>query len=266
MESETGTAARTDYPAFPELLPEPDRSHPRFEVRFARTPADLDRVARLRFAVFNLELGEGLDESWATGRDLDEYDPGCHHLMVEDRRTGALAGTYRLQTSAMAARHRGFYSASEFDLSGFPAALLEDAIELSRACVAREHRNHQVLFLLWRGLARYVRRSGKRFLFGCCSLTSQDPADGARALAHLRRGGHMHPEYLVHPRPGFGCDGPSAAGGERCELPPLFRVYLRYGAKVCSLPAIDRRFKTIDFLVLFDVTRMPSGDFRRFFE
>ena len=48
--------------------------------------------------------------------------------------------------------------------------------------------------------------------------------------------------------------------------PRLFRTYLRYGAKVCSPPAIDRRFKTIDFLVLFDIARMSERAVQMFFQ
>ena len=44
----------------------------RYRVTFARTRADLERVLRLRFEVFNRELGEGLSESWLTGLDAVE--------------------------------------------------------------------------------------------------------------------------------------------------------------------------------------------------
>jgi putative hemolysin len=30
-------------------------------------------------------------------------------------------------------------------------------------------------------------------------------------------------------------------------------IYFKYGVKICSYPAIDREFKTIDFLVLLDL-------------
>jgi len=32
----------------------------------------------------------------------------------------------------------------------------------------------------------------------------------------------------------------------------LMRVYLSFGAKICGPPAIDRQFKTIDYLAFFD--------------
>lgn len=44
---------------------------------------------------------------------------------------------------------------------------------------------------------------------------------------------------------------------EPISVPPLFGTYLRYGALVCSPPAIDRDFKTIDYLVLHDRATLP---------
>jgi len=40
---------------------------------------------------------------------------------------------------------------------------------------------------------------------------------------------------------------------------------MRYGARVCSRPALDRQFKTIDFLVLFDVKAMDGQSRKMFF-
>ena len=140
----------------------------RYRLRFARSADDVDRALRLRFEVFNRELGEGLAESWRTGRDEDEFDLACDHLLVEDARSGELAGTYRMQTAAGAAAGLGFYSAREFALEALPAGVLAGAVELGRACVARPHRGGRALLALWRGIAEYVRITGQRTLFGCC--------------------------------------------------------------------------------------------------
>jgi putative hemolysin len=238
----------------------------RYVVRFARTRAEIDAALRLRFEVFNLELGEGLATSFATGLDADEFDEVCHHLVVIDRETSQVVGTYRCQTAEMAAA-KGFYSAGEFDLSGLPAEVLTDAVELGRACVARAHRNAQVLLLLWKGLAAYVAASRKRFLFGCCSLTSQDVREGRRVFQVVQEGGHLHAGFRVLPNAGFACDAGDSPGDEAVEvnIPKLFRIYLRFGARVCGPPAIDRLFKTIDFLVLFDMEEMSEGWRRTFF-
>jgi putative hemolysin len=35
-------------------------------------------------------------------------------------------------------------------------------------------------------------------------------------------------------------------------------AYLSLGAKICAPPAMDREFKTIDFLTLLDLENLPS--------
>ncbi len=252
------------YPIRGELLPAGEIVEDRYQVGFARCAEELDELLKLRYEIFNLELGEGLESSHATGRDRDEFDAICHHLIVTERASGRIIGTYRLQTAAMARDHIGFYSDAEFDLSMLPAPVLGDSVELGRACVALEHRNTQVLFLLWKGLARYVAATDQRYLFGCCSLTSQDPAEGWAVMSVLEQRGQVHPELRVASRPGFECP-PAGRFEGRVKIPRLFRVYLRHGALVCSPPVIDRRFKTIDYLVIFDVTTLDEKRFRTFF-
>ncbi len=266
--TDNALTARATYPVSPELLPSRELQEGRYTVRFARTDTDLDALLRLRFEVFNLELGEGLDASLQTGRDVDRFDAVCHHLMVIDTRSGEVVGSYRMQTSEMAAQNHGFYSQTEFDLGGFPARVLDHSMEIGRACVAKAHRSTHVLFLLWKGLALYVAANRRRFLFGCSSLTSQDSAEGKAFMDYLVAHDHLHPEFKIRPQPGFECYPAAYAGGVDLpvKVPPLFRIYLRHGAKVCGPPAIDREFKTIDFLVLFDVDRMDTRMFQTFFE
>ncbi len=236
-------------------------------VRFAQTAEELTAALRLRYEIFNLELGEGLEESHLSGHDEDRFDAGCHHLIVQDERSGDIIGTYRMQSAEMAARNGGFYSEDEYDLSGFPKHVLDQSVELGRACVAEAHRKQRVLFGLWKGLAAYVTVMNKRYLFGCCSLTSQDPHEGRRVLEKLRHDGLIHPEYVVQPRPAVLCedtDG-SVVNVNSVKLPTLFATYLRFGALVCSPPAIDREFKTIDYLVLMDTATLPARTRATFF-
>jgi putative hemolysin len=256
-----------DYPICQTAIPPGEIREGRYLLRFARTRQELDAALKLRFEVFNLELGEGLASSFQTGRDLDVFDETCHHLIVLEREQNKVVGTYRMQTSEMAASGNGFYTAGEFDLSYFPPDVLTKGIELGRACVAESHRNTQVLFLLWKGLAAYLAHNRKRYLFGCCSLTSQDEREGQHVMELLRQRGHLHPRLFAPPQPGFECVADDLTDDDEPEpnIPRLFRTYLRYGAKVCSPPAIDRQFKTIDFLVLFDVAETNSHTARMFF-
>ena len=65
-------SALSSYPVRPDLLPTEESIAGRYFMRFARSPQDLEAVERLRFEVFNLELREGLDSAFETGRDHDE--------------------------------------------------------------------------------------------------------------------------------------------------------------------------------------------------
>lgn len=257
------------HPVAPRSLPTRVLREGRYEVRFARSADELVAAQRLRFEVFNVELGEGLEASWQMGLDRDRFDPVFHHLLVLEQASGEVVGTYRMQTAAMARENFGFYSDTEFDLDPLPASVIDASVEVGRACVALRHRNTQVLFLLWRGLALYMTTNHLRFLFGCCSLTSQDPEEGRAVMAQLEASGQVHPEIRLLPRPGFECyrdDEPAAAvSRRRVKIPKLFRIYLRHGALVCGPPAIDREFETIDFLVLFDIAAMDEKRLRTFF-
>jgi putative hemolysin len=258
---------REGVPTHIAAIPQAEYQEGRYLLRYVRSRQELEAALKLRFQVFNLEMGEGLESSFAVEQDEDEYDASCHHLVVFDRKQEQVVGTYRLQTWEVATGTRGFYSATEFDLSLLSSGVLKSSVELGRACIAKEHRNTQVLFLLWKGIAGYVAYNQKRYLFGCCSLTSQDETEGYQVFEFLRQNGHMHESFQVTSKSGFECS-PSVGTSRRIsdvKLPKLFKIYLRFGAKVCSSPAIDRQFKTIDFLVIFDVDSMGSKAHRMLF-
>ena len=231
-------------------LPSAAQQRPAYAARFACTPADIAAAQALRFAVFNLELDEGLPESYGTGLDADPFDAVCDHLIVEDARSGNVVGTYRMQTGARAGSALGYYSEQEFDFSPFERSR-GDILELGRACVHRQHRNFAVLNLLWKGIAAYAQERGTRYLMGCSSLTSQDTAVGTAAYRRLLP--HLAPQgWQTRPQLRWTCamDEGSAA---RPEIPRLLSAYLALGAAICGPPAIDRKFGTIDFLTWLDI-------------
>lgn len=228
-----------------------------YRVRMAQTAEDVRAAQTLRFIVFNLELNEGLEQSYSTLRDEDPFDAVCDHLLVEERASGEVVGTYRLQSGDSAARHLGFYSEQEFDFAPF-RPVQNQIVELGRACVHSEHRSLPVLGMLWQGVAQYGRRHGTRYFVGCSSLTSQDPAVGAAAYHHLRQDHLVEPAFQTVPLPAFRCDlgAPAAAPP---KIPKLLRAYLSFGARICGPPAIDREFGTIDFLTVVDMEQFPAA-------
>jgi putative hemolysin len=235
-------------------------SDSRYIVKLAETLEEIDDALKLRFEVFNLELKEGLDASYSTLRDEDQFDNQCNHLLVIDKFSGEIAGTYRLQTYEIARKGEGFYSETEFDISDLGKFILKRSVELGRACISRTHRNGRVLMLLWRGIWQYLNIHEKRFLFGCCSMDSQDPLDGLRLFRYLDLEGRVHSHFRIMPKPGYTClyIQPRHITLPVPKPPLMMNMYFRYNAVVCSYPAIDRAFKTIDFLVMLDVHNLNT--------
>ena len=236
--------------------------HAHYASRLARNAEEVRTAQALRFTVFNLELNEGLTESLATGLDSDPFDEVCDHLLVEHLPTGEVVGTCRLQTGLTAAANRGYYSGQEFDFHPFEP-IRSQLIELGRACVHQQHRNLIVLGLLWKGIADYTRERGGRYLCGCSSITSQDPAVGASAYADLCRKHLAQAQWRTKPLPTFDCPL-NQLTEDPPKIPKLLRAYLSIGAKICGPPALDRHFKTIDFLTLLDLDSMPAMVRERF--
>jgi putative hemolysin len=240
--------------------PEISISDFRYEVKLAETESEIDEALRLRFEVFNLELNEGFSASYETLRDEDDFDEQFHHLIVTERHSERIIGTYRLQTCEMAKSGMGFFSDTEFELDMLGRFMLKRSVELGRACIAKEHRNGRVLFLLWKGIYQYMRIQRKRFLFGCCSLNSQNPKEGFILMEHLHSNGRVHPTLRVFPKKGFACfsvlyeNSPTVCP----TIPPLMDMYFRYGARVYSYPALDRDFKSIDFLMVIDTEKLDT--------
>ena len=229
----------------------------------AQSLEDVIDCQRLRYLVFNCELGEGLESSARTGLDRDRFDFICDHLLVRDVVTGKLAGTYRMQSGYRAKGNLGYYGEEFFDFTPFERMRAE-VLELARACVREEYRNTNVLHLLWKGIARYAESCRARYLIGCSSLSSQDQHAGMALYEVLREKHLVEPSLRTNPVEGRECksDGSHSAPPRPARL---FRAYLDISARICGPPAIDREFKTIDFLTLVDLQVLPDRVRSRFF-
>lgn len=257
----------------------------RYRVRLAQTSEDREAACRLRFKVFNIELGEGLESSYRTGLDTDKFDMVCDHLLVEDKLESnpakRIVGTYRMQSGDNAKHNLGYYSEQEFDFTPFEL-LRSGILELGRASIDREHRTPEVLTLLWRGIAQYATDMGLRYLIGCSSINSKNPADGWQVYRQLE---HyvVPPELKTMPTAAYACSAPLAAApeppssvvdgeaqpdsvpaAEPVKVPKLLKTYLAIGCRIGGPPAWDREFGTIDFLTFLDLKLVSSSARNRF--
>ncbi|MFZ1084197.1 MAG: GNAT family N-acyltransferase [Terracidiphilus sp.] len=289
LASATSNMVELAYPTYeplPSLAPRKPRIHAevgRYRLRLAENVEDRDAACRLRFKVFNIELKEGLASSYQTGMDSDHFDLFCEHLLVEDKTESdparRVVGTYRMQSGLTAARNLGYYSEQEFNFASYEP-LRPGILELGRASIDREHRTPEVLTLLWRGIAQYANEMGLRYLIGCSSLTSKDPAEGWHVYRQLESY-RVSPEFATEPTAAYACSLeqgspqtqlPSPAENLPLQSPPAFeakvpkllKTYLAIGARICGPPAWDRDFGTIDFLTLLDLKLISPSARNRF--
>ena len=226
------------------------------EVRLARSQDEVAAAQRLRFRVFYEEMAARPTEDMrARGADFDDFDRICDHLLVLDRTSGAVVGTYRLIRRSAAMRFGRFYSADEYDISPLLAHPGE-ILELGRSCVAEGYRTRAAMQLLWRGIAAYVFRHQIGLMFGCASLPGTDVAALRVPLSYLH---HFHlappelrPRALAGRHVEMALMPKDQVDPQRAiaELPPLIKGYLRLGGFVGDGAVVDHQFNTIDVCVI----------------
>ncbi|MCV7194838.1 GNAT family N-acetyltransferase [Mycolicibacterium brumae] len=235
----------------------------RYTLLLSADPELIDAAQRLRHDVFTAEPGFALPPA-ADGRDADEFDQHCDHLLVREETTGQFVGCYRMLPPPGAIAAGGLYTATEFEISGWDR-LRPSLVEMGRAVVRAEHRNGAVVLLMWTGILAYLDRSGYDYVAGCVSV----PVDGVGAPGAQIRSVHdfvtrrhaVAAEHTVTPYRPVMLDGRGLAelpALDRPTLPPLMRGYLRLGAEVCGPPAHDPDFGVADFPALLDKRRADT--------
>jgi putative hemolysin len=252
----------------PSVLAERDQ----FQIKLADSGKEIEMAQRLRFEVFNLEQGKGLISAESEKLDRDEFDEYCLHLIVVEKKSGLIVGTYRMHPGVVASSGIGFYSSREYNIDGLDK-IAEDTIEMGRSCVSPEYRNGAVVALLWAGIAEILKRSKLRYLLGCVSLETTEPAVGWALYEHFKERNNLSGVLMATPTEEFTLPQPDAGRVQELlnnrrnllhMIPPLFKGYLRLGVGICGAPALDKEFGSIDFLVLLDHARLPEKYFRHF--
>jgi len=251
----------------------PDTSF--FDVRLAKTQADLLGAQRLRYRVFVEELGgDGVMVDHQARLERDEFDAIVDHLVLIDRRRDEatldhVVGVYRLLPGDRAVEFGRFYCDSEYDLTRLKATG-RSLLELGRSCVLPDYRGGAGVFVMWNALSEYVLSRGVEILFGVASFHGTDPAPLAQPLSWLHHH-HLAPPELR----------PLAleAGYQRMDLlppqdldrraamlamPAIIKAYLRLGGQVGEGAFLDRPFNTTDVLMLMDTVAM-SERHRKFY-
>ena len=246
-----------------------------FEVRVAKTAAEIDAAQALRYRIFYQEMAaQPTPEMARAQRDFDAYDEVCDHLLVLDRRRGegpeGIVGTYRLIRRSAAAERGRFYSSAEYDIQkmvDYPGEVLE----LGRSCIARDARNTATMQMLWRGIALYAYHYNIQVMFGCASFPGTDPVQHEQALSYLYHHHLAPPEIRVRALdsryvkmdmlPAGSYDPRKALA----RVPPLIKGYLRLGGFVGDGAVIDTQFNTTDVFIIVK-TELVTEKYIRHYE
>ncbi len=234
-------------------------------VKTIESRSELKEVMKLRYQVFHKEYRK---KKFPFGLDVESLDPVADHLVIIDKESDKIVGTYRLICSEFS---NVFYSQSEFNIQGF-FELPGVKLELSRACIHKDFRKGVVMNLLWRGLVKYMNEVKAKYLFGCSSVKTMDPKEVGLVVEKFRAEGQLlNPPMSAEPLPMYEMARLTAmledtAISKPIEemIPALLQSYLKAGAKVSSSPALDKDFNCVDFFTVLDMESLTQLYERRY--
>lgn len=228
-------------------------THGRFVARLARGADDLTRIQRLRALCF--DRTETLD--------VDGFDAGRLHVLIEDRVTADLVCCFRLLP--LSGRDLAQSYAAQFygleKLYAYPGMMME----LGRFCVHRDWRAPEIIRLAWAVMAQQVDQHGVGMLFGCSSFAGVDTGRYLDAFAVLKAR-HLAPA----------CWGPRIKAPEvfrygarlrrrpdlkkaMQRMPPLLRSYLSMGGWVSDHAVVDHQMNTLHVFTGLEIGAIPAA-------
>lgn len=233
-------------------------------IKVAENEEELIETFRLRFGVY----GPFYKRPPKFPLDIDDYDKVADHIIIINKDINQVVGTYRVLCSDYT---KDFYTAREFDLETL-ISLDAKLVEMGRATVSEEARSGAVITLLWRGLGEYIVKSKAEYLFGCATLWTQGFKGVADVWAYFKEESlffekdisplekNMIPNWdaLVKLRDGepLGVENKKKVSK---SLPPLFKSYIKAGAKFGATPANDIKLQSVDFFTVCKVSDLAEG-------
>jgi putative hemolysin len=230
---------------------------------WARHLSEVREAQKLRYQVFAIEMGANFPDI-LPGYDIDIFDDYCEHLLVRDRKTWEVIGTYRVLTPAQAKLAGKFYSDGEFDLRALQS-LRGRLAEIGRSCVHKNYRQGSVILALWKALVLFMTQNRLDDVVGCVSIPMNMQVNNnqigmgyaAASIWRQMKENHLASRELqVIPRLPL----PVEQLDQMLDIEPpaLVRGYLRVGAKVLGAPAWDPNFNTADLPMLMRMKDLPE--------
>ncbi|MEO1237015.1 MAG: lysophospholipid acyltransferase family protein [Planctomycetota bacterium] len=293
--------AEVSPPESPEALAEEIAALPReqtllssgdFDVVVARRPQMdtlMREIGRLRETAFRL-VGEGTGKPY----DLDVFDADYLHLILWNRATAEVVGSYRMGATdeiLPAKGVRGLYTSTLFDYRKKLIRQVTPALELGRSFVHPDYqKSFQPLQLLWKGIAAYTLRHPRyRYLVGPVSISAAYTSMSKDLLMTFLQLHRFLPSLAKQikaknpPRKPRARDWDSAAfstvasdleevnrvvselESDGKPMPVLLRQYLKLNGQFLGFNVDPEFGNVLDGLVLIDMPNMPKLIGNRYF-
>jgi len=229
----------------------------RYFVKTIETAEELKEVLTLRYSIFFEEL---MNKKNFFKEDKDKFDNICDHLVIVEKTTNKIVGTYRVNCSLFSKK---FYSANEFNIKN----ILKQTgvkVELGRACIQQEHRKNAVIILLWRGIVEYVKETNAKYLFGVSSAKELNEERIVELFYYFKQNHYSENDLRVVPKISFKISKlnkkiQNSFSTNMPEVPGLIKFYLKAGSKICGEPAHDRKMKCYDFFTILDMSKISTS-------
>ena len=226
------------------------------EVSLAENASEIREAQGLRYRVFVEERGaSATPEMHSLKLDIDEFDEICDHILVRDRESRKVVGTYRILRRSRLPAGRKFYTESEYDISKMLAYFKGDIMELGRSCVDKDYRNRSTMQLLWRAIGEYSVKFDIELMFGCASFPGSNAKEHAVQLSYLHHyclaPEEYRPRTLEHLYVPMNMVDKNSFDAKRVlvSLPPLVKGYIRLGAFVGDGAFEDKNYNTTDVCI-----------------
>ena len=242
----------------------------RFLLKLAETAAEKQQLYRLRDHVYCRELnftGKNNVYGEGAGRDIDDFDALCDHLVILDVEHNRCVGTFRFLPGSRLPQGGGFYSEQWFEIGALRDRRAQ-ILELGRACIDAQYRNTGVFKLLFTGLGVYLKNNPHQYLIGLTTLPADAKNDIGAIARYLIGNNAVNVAFGVKPRKQL--DLAAAAshelaateGNQRTvlkKMSTLMLAYYKYGAEFISEPSMDVDFNppVFDFFTIFDAHKFP---------
>lgn len=233
----------------------------RYAARFAETEADVLATQRLRYRAFIAGSGA---EPRPQGRDFDEFDTICRHVLVEEVKTGRLVCCFRLLPLRDGSDIGMSYSAQYYELSAL-SEFSGRMVEMGRFCIDPDCGDPDILRVAWGAMTRFVDEEGVEMLFGCSSFRGTDAQGYLDAFAMLKER-HLAPKRWL-PK----VKAPDVfrfarrlrrkpdARRAMLTMPPLLRTYLVMGGWVSDHAVVDRDLNTLHVFTGLEIAAIPPA-------